>query len=533
MSFLGRPARRDDGMGGDAMDAHHRIEDLLGSMRKKGVRLWLEGRRLRYKAPKNALTQAEIEVLREFSGQIVTLQESTARQKITDPRLEVRPRLDSAPLSFSQLQHWNLYQLRERRAFRHLASVKRLCGRLNVDALRRSVSEVVRRHDTLRTRIVVCDGTPIQEIAESGDWELKVEDLTAVSESCREVEINRRIEQVILEPVDVAVGPLFEAKLLRFKENEHVLIVAMEHIISDEWSLDIFLRDLFTAYAHILKGHAISLPEIPIQFADYAVWQRSAQKSWIEKHGAYWNERLSGCERLRFPVDGSLPSEARLGWRIVPVQIGKDLNAELHEWCRLRRTTVVMSVCSAYVGLVLRWCNVSETVIRYESNGRVSQKLENAIGYFTSPLFLRIKLLEDDSFADLLNQTREEYCRAYEHADSSYMEAQLPRPEFARNTAFNWIPQGSKIVASDLDGSEDAINCSAVPFINPRLKNLERDTEPFIVFFDSDDGIVGGVWFPLNRFSVSTMERFGRNFLVFIRGMLRQPEGRVKDISLL
>lgn len=511
----------------------NRITDVLGSVRKKGVRLWSENGQLHYKAPKGALTQEEIERLRISKSQIVSLLEKATDAETAEPRLGPLPRRDRAPLAFSQLAHWHLYQLSERRAIRQIASATRLRGRLDVDALQKSVAEIVRRHDALRARIVVLDGVPMQEIAGSGGYELRVDDLTALSERFREVEVKRLIEELILEPIDVAVGPLLGVRLLRLHDDEHVLILAMEHMISDAFSMGILLRDLFTAYTQALRGRAYSLPAISIQFAEYASRQRSTQRSWIEKHGTYWNEHLARCQRLRFPEDRSLQTASRLGWGTAPFQIGRSLKAELRDWCRLRRTTLVMSVFTAFVGLVLRWCNTSESVIRYQSDGRISPEIENTIGFFASVLYLRIALREDDSFVDLMNRVTEEYCKAYEHADFCYMAAQVPRPGFTRNTVFNWIPQGSKVDFSDLDGSEDAFICSPIPFAHPMLKKLELDHEPGILLYDTDEEVVGYVYFPLNRFSTDTMERFACAFLKFIEALLRRPESRVKDIILL
>lgn len=510
-----------------------RIADVLASVRRKGVRLWSENGRLHYKASKGALTREEIDRLRVSRGQIVALLEAATGAEGAEPRLEPCPRLNCAPLAFSQLARWNLHRLNERRPMRSIASATRMRGRLNVAALRASVVETVHRHDALRTRIVVLDGVPVQVISESDNCELKVDDLTELSESFREIEVQKFIEQLILEAVDVAVGPLLGIRLLRLRDDEHVLIITMEHMISDMFSMNIFCRDLFTAYMQTLKGCVLSLPTIPVQFAGYAVWQRNAQRSWIEKHGAYWSEHLEGCQRLRFPEGQSPQTATRLGWGTVRLQIGRSMKAELREWCRLRRTTLVMSVFTAYVGLVLRWCNASDTVIQYQSDGRVSPKIENTIGFFASVLYLRIQLLEDDCFVDLMNRVVEEYCQAYGHADFSYMAAQMPQPEFTRNSVFNWIPQGSKIDFSELDGSEHAITCCPVPFSHPMAINIELDHEPSIALLDTDDEIVGRMYFPLDRFSIDTMERFARNFLVCIEALLRKPEERVNDILLL
>lgn len=511
-----------------------RTADVLGSVCKKGVKLWSENGKLHYRAPKGALTQEEIECLRASRGRIVALLEGTAdTQTIAEPRLEPRPQLACAPLAFSQLAHWNLYQLSRRRAIRQIASAMRLRGRLDVGALQKGLAEILCRHDALRTRIVVVDGVPVQQSSGPADCELRVDDLTTTSGSVREAEVIRIIEQHVLEPIDVGVGPLFGARLLRLRDNEHVLIMAMEHMISDAFSMGILLRDLFTAYVKAVKGHAFSLPAIPVQFADYAVWQRNAQRSWIQEHGKYWNERVAGCQRLRFPEDQNLQTASHEGWGVVPLKIGRELKAELREWCRLRRTTLVMSVFTAYVGLVLCWCDVSEAMVQYVTDGRISPKIENTIGFFASTLYLRIGLLEDDSFVDLMNRVTGEYCQAHEHADSSYMAAQVPRPEFTRNPLFNWVPDGSKIDLSALDASEDAITCSPIRFAHPMLKELALDHEPVTLLYDTDDEVVGDVHFSLNRFSVDTMERFGRNFLMFVGALLREPEGRVKDIFLL
>ena len=467
----------------------HRIADVLGSVRKKGVRLWSQNGQLHYRAPKGVLTQEEIERLRVSSEQIVAFLERATGAEIAEPTVEPRRRLDRAPLTFSQLSRWHLLQTGEVPNLRQVASATRLRGRLNIDALRKSIAEIVRRHDALRTRIVVSDGIPVQEIAESGDCELEVDDLTVVPESSREAEVKRLIEQLILEPIDIAVGPLLGVRLLKIRDDEHVLVVAMEHMISDGFSLNILARDILVAYMQASRGCAFSLPAIPVQFADYAVWQRSAQKSWIESHGAHWNERLAGCQRLRFPEHRSMQTATRLGRGAIPIQIGRDLKAELREWCRLKRTTLVMSVFTAYVGLVLRWCNASEAVIQYQSDCRFSSKIEDTIGYFSSTLHLRMALLEDDSFVDLMNRATEEYCKACEHADFSCIEAQVPRPEFTRNTVFNWVPQGYRVDLSALEGSDDAITCSPVSFTHPMLKKLELDYEPTILLYDRDDEI--------------------------------------------
>jgi len=191
---------------------------------------------------------------------------------------------------------------------------------------------------------------------------------------------------------------------------------------------------------------------------------------------------------VKFPVDKSA-SSAQSGCGLVPLRIGGELKAELRQFCRLRRTTLVMSVLTAYVALVLRWCKVPETVILYQTDGRFSSKLQNTIGYFAFPLCLRIKLLEDDRLVDLMNRVTEEYCESYKHADFAYMEAQESRPDFMRNTCFNWLTQDLMSGDLDLDGSEGAITYSQIPFEGRIVPNFAMDTEPMVGFLETGDEI--------------------------------------------
>ncbi len=519
-----------------------RIATVLGRVRRKGVRLWSENGQLRYQAPRGALTPDEIDTLRQAKGQIVSLLENAARfQKMSpssEPEVsrEIRPHAGRAPLSFSQLAYWHIFRLDQRPGIRQITSALRLQGRLNLTALESSLTEVIRRQDALRTRIVLQDGIPGQEVDEPQPLELTVGDLTSLSQPERETEVIRIIQELILEPLNLSAGPLLGVRFLRLQDREHVLILALEHIISDAFSLGLLLRDTFTAYTQAVKGIGFSLPEIPVQFRDYSAWQWDTNPAWLARHGAWWKERLANAGRVPFPPDEVLqnipaPGQPRRGWGTVPVQIDRDLKSQLVEWCRQHQTTLVMGVLTAYVALVLRWCNAPECVFQYQTDGRVDPKVQNAIGYFAAELYLRIHLLPTDSFVDLLKRVTAVYCESSDHADFSYLGSQSPRPDFAKNTTFNWVPASHKIDLSSLDDTEDALTATPIPFEHPMLKGLERDNEPVILLYDTDDGIQGGVYFPLERFSAETMTVFGNALLGFIREMLRNPRRRPGDLT--
>ncbi len=282
----------------------------------------------------------------------------------------------------------------------------------------------------------------------------------------------------------------------------------------------------------MMNREAICLPNIPIQFTDYAAWQRTSHDAWLALHAGYWQQRMDGCRRIRFPADNHLPDSVQVGWATVPLRIEDQLCERLRNWSRRRHTTLAMSLFTAYVALVLRWCRTSEMVVQYETAGRVSPDVENCIGYFASALNLRIGLASSDSFVDLLNRVTDEYCSAQRHADFSYLESQVPRPEFTRNTCFNWVPHVPQVEVRGLDGSSHALTCSQVPLPSPLITILERDTEPLTLLYDSGRGVFGLVYFQLNTIAIDTMERFARNYICFLQALLSEPDYCVESISL-
>jgi non-ribosomal peptide synthetase component F len=204
---------------------------------------------------------------------------------------------------------------------------------------------------------------------------------------------------------------------------------------------------------------------------------------------------------------------------------------ELRTWCRLNGTTLVTSVLTAYVALVLRWCNVSEVVIPYTTDGRVNHKIAHTMGYFASTLYLHITLLEGDHFVDLMKTVTKAYCTAFEHADASYLATRASRPDFMRNPSFNWVSQATTHEMADSFGAGQTLEGSPIPFEHPMLKHLTLDNEPGILLYDGEDDITGTVSFPLNRFVQFEMENFAHNVLRLIETLIKQPTRRVDDVS--
>jgi hypothetical protein len=436
-----------------------------------------------------------------------------------------------APLTFSQQAHWAAYQLDQQPSLRQVASATRLKGPLVIAALSSALEKTIERHLALRTRIVRTSEEPLQAILPASNCALSIESLDDLNEQSRDEAVANRIERFIFTPIDVTTEPLFAAKVLKLDHEDHVLILALDHLIADAQSMGILFRDLLSYYVQII-GHDSAPPApLPMSFAEYATQQRRTQAQWCNEHLSYWREHLCGCERVPFPPDPAAATN-ETGWRILQFQIDASFASEWRQWCRQMRTSLPLSALTAYGMLVLRWCGVRDTVIQYQTHGRAIAEVENSIGYFACPLNLRIQYAETATCIDLLEAITQEYRNGQEHADFSYLEAQSPRPAFTRNTGFNWIPKEADPDSWHTLGRAAGLECIPIRFANPIFPQLQRDTEPFLQLLDTGRDIIGSVHFPVSRFSAATMERFGRNFLTCVDVMLKQPRKHVKDISL-
>jgi hypothetical protein len=408
-----------------------------------------------------------------------------------------------------------------------------LKGRLDHRLLRDSIRALIAAQNALRIRICVRDGVPLQAVDDAVDFELVAKDLTSLSDRERAATIERCLERLILGPWPQSGGALFGINLLAIGHDEHVLIVAIDHMISDAASMGIFLRDLFAGYsAGVRAGHP-TVPSPEVQFLQFAAHQRRGLTHWLDEHGSYWNKRLAGCRRVGFPKGEGPVQPEKVGWSYVSLRLDPECTQRLRRWAKVHRTTLAMSVFTAYVALVMRYCDVSDMVVQYQSNGRLLSGVENTIGFFATVLLLRVELRESDSFVDLLTRLTQEYCHADEHADHSWLEAQSPRPDFAYNTAFNWVPASSSLAPRVPDSASSELEVVSVPFDHPVLRQLRKDAEPSILLYEKDQEVTGGVYFPVSRHSRRAMALLAQNFVRFVESLLSQPDALVPRLPLM
>lgn len=503
------------------------IEHLAG----KGVRLWVGNGHVSYRAPKGALCRPDIEVLKARKGEILALVQQVRAGTAASP-VGGEAKVHLLPLSFSQTAHWRENLLVKHRRVTGVGFPTRWRGPLNVPALQCAFEEMIQRHEVLRSRIVVWDGAALQAIAEFGEFQLAVEDLSAVPADLQEDKVLDRISACMYEPYDVMAYPLFRFRLIRLAQDDHVLVMAMEHTITDGFSLDCFQQELFCLYQDIVRGNAPSLPAIALPFGEYVIRQRTQLPAWQQVHAQYWRERLKGCERLRFPVDKRARDQGAQLFSLLPIHFRNDLTEALREFSHAHRTTLVTTFLAGYVALVLRWCCVGEAVIRFQVDNRTTET-ERTLGYLASALYLKVSLRESDTFLDLLHRVSVEYSAALEHADFGYIEAQQPPPAGPQYTRFNWLQQPP---AGDAGDTLDAgLDVSWFPFDREPEEAApdEMDCEPTMGFIASAEELVGYLEFPLRSYSEEQMKLFSRQFVRVMEALLAAPDAPVASVARL
>lgn len=324
----------------------------------------------------------------------------------------------SAPPSFAQQRLWLLDRLYPGEAVYNEPQALRLRGPLDRDALRRALNEVVRRHEALRTRFDVEDARLVQVIAPRLDVALDVEDLRTLPEDVREAEARRIAQAERRARFDLARGPLLRARLLCLREDEHWLLLTLHHIVTDGWSSFVLGRELAALYAAFHVGQPSPLPELAMQYADYAMRQRDGlQGEALEKPLAYWKRTLAGMRTLELPTDRPRPPAADHRGDCVTFEIDADVTRRLKELARRERATLFMTLLAAFQVLLHRYTGQEDIAIGVPTAGRSAPGLEPLIGCFVNMLVMRGDLRDRPGFDVLLHRVRQQALEAYEHQE--------------------------------------------------------------------------------------------------------------------
>ncbi|MGH7927527.1 MAG: condensation domain-containing protein, partial [Candidatus Binatia bacterium] len=347
--------------------------------------------------------------------------EETRRQELGLQALPMLPvsRDKPLPLSFSQQRLWFLDQYEPNSSVYNVPGALRLRGSLDVAALERGLNEIIRRHESLRTTFSLVDGEAVQVIAPSAELSLAVVDLRDCPEGGSEEQAQQLGNEETRLAFDLAKGPLFRSKLLRLGEDDHVLLLTMHHIVSDGWSMGVLHRELSVLYEGFSRSQPSPLPELPIQYADFALWQRQ----WLEgpeldRQLSYWKKQLEGAPGiLNLPTDRPRPAVQSYRGARRSFELSKEVTQKLKALSQTEGVTLFMSLLAACQSLLYRYTGQEDIVVGSPIANRTRTELEGLIGLFVNTLVLRTDLSGNPSFREVLQRVCRTALEAYEHQD--------------------------------------------------------------------------------------------------------------------
>ncbi|HYE13094.1 MAG TPA: condensation domain-containing protein, partial [Pyrinomonadaceae bacterium] len=337
------------------------------------------------------------------------------------------------PLSFAQQRLWFLEQLEPGGAAYNMPAALRLSGALDVEALRRALREIVRRHEVLRTTFTVVDGQPMQLIHEPPELPLEVVEAGALAEE----QVEEMLRGEALRPFDLAGGPLARFVLLRLSREEHLLLLTLHHIISDGWSMGVLAHELSALYAAYAGWEVSPLPELPVQYADYALWQREWLRGEVlERELEYWRRTLADLPPpLELPADRPRPAVPGNAGALERFELPRELSESLKALSRQEGMTLFMTLLAAFQALLSRYTDREDILVGTAIANRARTEVEPLIGFFVNTLVLRTDLSGDPSFRELLRRVRAATLGAYAHQEVPFerlVEELQPERELGR-----------------------------------------------------------------------------------------------------
>lgn len=461
-----------------------------------------------------------------------------------------RPHPDDRPLSFAQERLWFLHQWEPQSSAYNLAVALRLSGPLHVTALEQGLHAIVQRHEILRITFAIADGQPQQVLAPSVPYTLTPHDVQCLPPEARLAEAQRLASIEARQPFDLATGPLLRATLLRLAPQEHVLLLTRHHIVSDAWSFDIFMRELSTLYAAFCAGQPSPLAALPLQYADFAHWQRQwLRGDTLATQLAYWQQQLSGeLPVLDLPTDRPRPAIQALQGAIQTFILAPELRRHLHALSQREGVTLFMTLLAAFQTLLYRYTGQQDLLVGTPIAGRQHSELEGLIGFFVNTLVLRTTLESTLSFRELLHRVRGVALGAYDHQDVPFeklVEALHVVRDPSRNPLFQVMfvlqnmpqraPQFPGLQLRSLQDEPGTATSDLTMYLKVDSGTSMFDLTLYMAEYqiDGEETLKGWLEYDTALFDAATITRLLGHFQTLLAGAVSQPEQRLAHLPLL
>ncbi len=439
-------------------------------------------------------------------------------------------REDSLCLSFAQQRLWFLDQLEGENATYNMFGAVRLDGFLSAAALEQSLQAIVQRHETLRTTFPTVDGKPLVQLSVTR-YQLPVINLQPLPNDQQNTERQRLVNEAAVRPFDLSWGPLFRIALLQLSSNSHVLLVTMHHIISDGWSIGIFINELSQLYEAFSQQRPSPLPALSIQYVDFAHWQRQwLAGERLEKQLNYWKKQLAGAPALlELPTDHPRPPVQGFRGATEHLQLTPEITRQLKTLSQQTGTTLFMTLLSAFATLLSRYSGQADIIIGSPIANRTHSQIESLIGFFVNTLVLRLEFEDNPRFDELLNRVRQVALDAYAHQDIPFeqlVEELQPDRTLSHNPLFQVM-----LVFQNTPTSTLTLRDLSVTLLEN--DNLTTKFDLNFHWLESSQGLVGILYYNTDLFNQATITRMLGHFQTLLEDIVTAPEKRLSTLRLL
>jgi aspartate racemase len=496
--------------------------EVLAHLRSLGVRVSTEGDRIRCDAPSGVLTpELRAQLVRHKTALLELLRASDTVPETSPITRTSRDR--RLPMSFGQERLWFLAQLNPQSAAYNVPVSRRWQGPLDLTVLQRCLDEIVRRHEVLRTTLMAVDGEPAQVVHPPTAVPLPVVDLADVPEAEREAAAERHALEEAERPFDLGRGPLFRASLIRFAAEDHLLLLTMHHAVTDGWSLDVLAEELKTLYAAFSLGQPSPLPELPLQYADFAQWQRERLGGAEgEAQLAFWRRHLGRpLPTLSLPTDRPRPTVQSFRGATHHFQLSPSVADAVRRLGSAERATPFMVLLAGFAGLLHRYTGQDDIVVGTPVTNRSRVDLEPLIGFFVNTLALRTNASGQPTFRELVRRVRDATIEAYAHQDVPFervVEALHPERGLGDNPLF-----GVAFALQDVTDSDAAFD----------VESVGAQFDLTLDLWMGDAGLEARFQYAADLFDPATIERMVGHLDMLLSGWLGEPDRPLAELPML
>ncbi|MEM8722032.1 MAG: amino acid adenylation domain-containing protein [Cyanobacteria bacterium P01_G01_bin.39] len=467
----------------------------------------------------SGLAQELDEAIKNYSG-------------INASTIEKVSRSEKLPLSYAQQRLWFLTQLEPDSPFYNIPAAVRLQGKLNLKALEQSFNEIVRRHEALRTNFHTTEeGEALAVISQVELTTIALLDLSELPTSQKSAQIQEQIELSAQQPFDLSHEQLIRIKLLRLEEEEHIVLLTMHHVVFDAWSVGVLVEELGSLYQAFSQGKPSPLNELPIQYVDFAAWQRQwLQGEVLETQKAYWLKQLENVPTvLELPTDYPRPATQTFRGASYSFELSRELHTALNQLSQQQGTTLFMTLLAGFQTLLWHYTGQEDIVVGSPIANRNRAEIEGLIGFFTNTLVFRTNLAGNPSFEELLKQVREVSLGAYAHQDLPFellVEQLQPERHLSHSPVFQVMFAFENAPMSELEFSE----LTLTPV------ESESDTSKFDITLsitETELGLEGSFEYNIDLFESATISRMLGHLKTLLEAIVANPQQKLSDLPLL